>query len=253
MTDNAWGLAGKTVVVTGASSGIGAATARFIGAMGAHVVLQGRDHARLAAVASEVENGGGKAHVAVVDLEDATASAALVADTVAAFGEIDGLVLNASLFEPVPLDQVTLESLNRQWSTNVVSHYAITQAAVPHLKQGSSVVFVSSTTSHVGFSGCTAYGATKGAIEALGRTLAVELAPHRIRVNVVAPGFIRTPMLQPHLDANEGYEQFLIERTPTGRLGLPEEVGATIAFLLSDLAPYINGSTITLDGGWTAQ
>ncbi len=253
MTDISWGLADRTIVVTGASSGMGAATARFLGAHGAHVVLQGRDRERLGSVAADTEKAGGKAYQCLLDLEDPTEAARLVEETVAAFGDIDGLVLNASLFEPLPLDQTSLESLNRQWTTNVVTHYAIVQAALPHLKADGSIVLLSSTTAHVGFAGCTAYAATKGAIEALGRTLAVELAPRHVRVNVVAPGFVRTPMLQPHLDANAGYEDSLVEQTPSGRLGEPEEVAATVAFLLSGLAPYINGTVVTADGGWTAR
>ena len=99
----------------------------------------------------------------------------------------------------------------------------------------------------------TAIGTTKGAIEALSRTLAIELAPAGIRVNTVAPGFVVTPMLTPQLEAMPDLERILVDQTPSGRLGRPEEVAATVTFLLSGLAEYINGSVITIDGGWTAR
>ena len=127
------------------------------------------------------------------------------------------------------------------------------QAAVPHMKPGSSIIFVASTVGLTGFPGCSAYGATKGAMASLGRNFAVEFAPLGIRVNTIAPGFVRTPMLTPILDANPGYEETLNGQTPSGRIGRPEEIGATIAFLLSGFAPYINGVTLPVDGGWTAQ
>ena len=248
-----WKLEGRTFVVTGASSGMGEETAKFLGKCKANVVLQGRDSKRLKTVADQVVASGGKALIVELDLEDVTNTPILIDKTVAEFGEIDGLVLNASIFEPIPFADVKLESITRQWNTNVVSHYLIAQRAVPKMKKGSSIVFVSSTTAHVGFATCSAYAATKGAVNALARTLAIELAPNGIRVNTIEPGFVKTPMLIPILEAYPGYEESLLPRTAVGRLGQPEEIGATIAFLLSGLAPYINGVTLPVDGGWTAS
>jgi NAD(P)-dependent dehydrogenase (short-subunit alcohol dehydrogenase family) len=188
-----------------------------------------------------------------LDLEEPAAAGALIEEATAAYGAIHGLVLNASLFDPRPLADTTLDSIARQWNTNVVSHFVMTQRAVGAMPPGSSIVFVSSTTAQAGFAGCSAYAATKGAIEALSRTLAIELAPLGIRVNTVAPGFVRTPMLQPILDATPGYEEQLFEQTPAGRIGRPEEIAATVAFLLSGMAPYINGVTLPADGGWLAR
>lgn len=253
MSDAKWDLEGRSVIVTGASSGMGAETARFLGARGANVVLQGRDRERLEAVAADVVAGGGKSQVVPVDLEHPAQAPRLVAEATANFGEIHGLVLNASLLDAGPLADTTLDSIDRQWRINVLSHYTITQAAVPSMPRGSSIVFVSSTTAHVGFSGYTGYAMTKGAIAALSRSLAIELAPAGIRVNTVEPGFVRTPMLTPQLDALPTLEQALVDQTPSGRIGEPDEVGATIGFLLSGLAEYINGTVITVDGGWTAR
>jgi NAD(P)-dependent dehydrogenase (short-subunit alcohol dehydrogenase family) len=241
--------ADRTFLITGASSGMGAATAVQLGRAGANVTLQGRDPQRLRDIAEAVTEAGGQARTVEADLEDASAAPRVVAAAVQAFGPLHGLVLNASLFDPLPLADATLESLNRQWTVNVAAHFLIAQAAVPKLEHGSSIVFVSSTTAHVGFAGCSAYAATKGAVEALARTLAVELAPAGIRVNTVAPGFVRTPMLQPHLDADPGYEQSLNDQTPSARIGEAGEIGELVGFLLSDKAAYVNGTIVTADGG----
>lgn len=245
-------MQGRSVVVTGASSGMGAAVARELGRRGAAVVLQGRDPERLKAVQSAVEDSGGRAVQAPVDLEDLEAVPGLVDTAVSAFGHIDGLVLNASLFDPRPLAEMTLDSIQRQWNTNVVSHLLMVQRAAPLMAAGSSVVFVSSTTAHAGFPACAAYSATKGATESLARQLAVELAP-TIRVNCLAPGFVRTPMLTPILDATPGYEDSLSEFTPVGRIGEADEIAAAVVFLLSAPASYVTGASLVVDGGWTAK
>jgi NAD(P)-dependent dehydrogenase (short-subunit alcohol dehydrogenase family) len=251
-TADSWAR-GRTYLVTGATSGMGAAIATRLGDVGANVVIQGRDALRLAEVAEAVSKAGGTGHPAPYELSEPAGAGALVTQAVERFGGLDGLVLNASLFDPQPLADASLDSLNRQWAINVASHFVIVQAAAPLLPRGAAIVFVSSTTAHAGFAGCSAYAATKGAVEALARTLAVELAPQGIRVNTIAPGFVRTPMLQPHLDANEGYEETLNGKTPLGRIGEPGEIAELAELLLSDRAAYVNGTTIVADGGWTAQ
>ena len=121
-------------------------------------------------------------------------------------------------------------------ASSVLAPMMMTKRAVPHLGEGSSIVFIGSTTGSVGFPGCSAYTATKGAVAAVTRALAVELAPKGIRVNIVAPGYVRTPMLQPHLDANAGYEDWIVANTPLGRIDSPEDLAPTIVFLLSPLS-----------------
>jgi NAD(P)-dependent dehydrogenase (short-subunit alcohol dehydrogenase family) len=248
-----WGLAGKAVIVTGASSGIGAATCAALGAVGASVLLVGRDEARLAQSVAAVESAGGKAAPAVVELEDTAAAAGLAAQAVEAFGALHGIVHTASLFDPQPLENTSYESAERQWRTNVLAPLAITKAALPHLGTGSSIVFIGSTTGSAGFPGCSAYTATKGAVLAVTRALAVELAPKGIRVNIVIPGYVRTPMLQPHLDANEGYEAWIEGWTPEARIAGPEEIAPSILFFLSGLSAYVDGATLVADGGWVAR
>jgi NAD(P)-dependent dehydrogenase (short-subunit alcohol dehydrogenase family) len=248
-----WRLAGKPVIVTGASSGIGAATAELLGSLGASVVLVGRDRPRLETSAAAVDAAGGKAHIAIAELTDISAAEGIVDEALSAFGSLHGIVHSASIFDPRPLDQTTPESLEQQWLANVAAPLFMTRAAVPHLKEGSAVVLVGSTVASVGFPGCSAYTATKGAVIALGRALAVELAPVGIRVNTIVPGYVRTPMLQPHLDANEGYEDWIVANTPQGRIAGPDELASSIAFMLSGLSGYVHGATLVVDGGWVAR
>ena len=241
-------LDGKVAIVTGASSGIGAATARAMGAAGARVALVGRDDGRLAAAAADVAE-----HVVLsVDITDDDAPTAIVEQTLSAFGRIDVLVHSAGLFEPVAFAQLPAESLDRQWRTNVRAPLLITQAALPHLDAGASVVFLSSIAGHVGFQDSAAYCATKGALELVTRALALELAPRGIRVNSIAPGNIKTPMNE-ELRTTTDYEAVCNAVTPAGRFGEADEIAAAILFLASDAASYVHGTSLLVDGGWTAR
>ncbi len=248
-----WQLEGKPVIVTGASSGIGAATAKALGSVGASVVLAGRDKGRLEAVARDVEAAGGKTHLVIAELTDIAQAEGVVEEAVSAFGSLHGIAHLASIFDPRPLEDTTLESFEAQWRSSVAAPLFMTKAAVPHLGPGSSVVLVASTIALVGFPGCSAYTAAKGAVVSLGRALAVELAPKGIRVNTVVPGYVRTPMLQPHLDANEGYEDWIVANTPQGRIAGPEELATNIVYMLSALSEYVHGATLVVDGGWVAR
>jgi len=135
---------------------------------------------------------------------------------------------------------------------NVRAPFLLTQQALPHLRPGSSVVLISSIAGHVAFPDSSAYCATKGAVELLGRALCVELSPLGIRVNVIAPGNIRTPMNE-RLRALPGYEEKMGELTPAGRHGEPEEIAAAIVFVASDAASFVHGASWLVDGGWTAR
>lgn len=248
-----WRLSGKTVIVTGASSGIGAATAKALGDAGANIVLAGRNAERLAATAEAVAEGGGCSRIVKAELTNFDQAIGIVNEALEAFGALDGIVHDASIFDPRPLADTTPESLEQQWLANVVAPMFMTKAAVPHLKAGSTVVFVGSTVGMVGFPGCSAYTATKGAVIALSRALAVELAPLGIRVNTLVPGYVRTPMLQPQLDELDGYEAWIVENTPQGRIAGPEELANGAMYLLSHLSEYVHGHTLVIDGGWVSK
>jgi NAD(P)-dependent dehydrogenase (short-subunit alcohol dehydrogenase family) len=243
-----FGLEGRTAIVTGASSGIGVAVAQAMSAAGARVVLVGRDSGRLAQCAA----GCGEHRVVAADLAEDGAPALVVAAAVEAFGGIDSIVHCAGIFWPKPLGDAPLEDFDVQWRVNVRAPYALTQAALPHLKRDSSVIFVSSIAGQVAFPNSAAYCATKGAIEQLTKALAVELAPAGIRVNAIAPGNIRTPMNEELLRSRE-YEQMYLDNTPYGRVGVVEDIAPLAVFLASDGASYIHGESILVDGGWAAR
>jgi NAD(P)-dependent dehydrogenase (short-subunit alcohol dehydrogenase family) len=240
-------LAGKTAVVTGASSGMGRGIAIAFSAAGADVVFTGRDRPRLEAAAAEAR---GNTHILSLDLNAPDAPGTLVAETITAFGCLDLLVHAAGVFLPKPFAQSTLADLDRQWETNVRAPYAITKAALPHLQAGAVVIFISSIAGLVGFPNAAGYCATKGAVELMSKALALEFASSGIRFNCIAPGNIRTPM-NDHLFADPAYAQAMLASTPSGRIGTVEDVSATAVFMASDGARYMHGASIVVDGGWT--
>jgi NAD(P)-dependent dehydrogenase (short-subunit alcohol dehydrogenase family) len=241
-------LDGKVGVVTGASSGIGAAIAEALSQAGARVVLTGREEARLREVAARV----GEHHVVAADLEDDGAPAAIVDETIRAFGALNILVHSAGIFWPKPFAEAPLSDFDAQFRVNVRAPYALTQAALPHLTPDGSVIFISSIAGHVGFPSSTAYCGTKGAVELITKSLAMELAPLGVRVNAIAPGNIHTPMNE-RLFESEDYNRSMLERTPYGRVGVVEDIAPVAVFLASEAARYVHGESILVDGGWAAQ
>jgi len=245
-------LDGRTAIVTGASSGIGSATAEAMGEAGARLVLVGRDGERLGRCAASVRNAGGEAAVCAVDLTGEGAPDRVVEVALEAFGTVDVLVNAAAIWEPQPFLEAPLETLDRQWAINVRAPYALARAAVPHMREGGSIVLLSSIAGHIGFPNSVAYCTTKGAVELFTKALAMELSPLGIRVNCVAPGNIRTAMNAAVLAVPE-YERGMIEETPLRRIGSVEEVAPAIVFLASEAAAFVQGSTWLVDGGWTAR
>jgi NAD(P)-dependent dehydrogenase (short-subunit alcohol dehydrogenase family) len=238
----------KVAVVTGASSGIGAAIAQAMGAAGARVVLTGRDEARLRMVA----DGIAEQHVVATDLGEDDAPAKIVSAAIDAFGALNVIVHSAGIFWPKPFAEAPLEDFDEQFRVNVRAPYALTQAALPHLRPDGAVIFISSIAGRVGFPSSTAYCGTKGAVELMTKSLAMELAPIGIRVNAIAPGNIHTPMNASFFES-EDYNRSMIDRTPFGRVGVVEDIAPVAVFLASDAARYIHGESILVDGGWAAQ
>jgi NAD(P)-dependent dehydrogenase (short-subunit alcohol dehydrogenase family) len=215
---------------------------------GAKVVATGRDEERLRSCAA----GLGEHRLVVADLAAEDSPDRIVAETIAAFGALNVVVHSAGIFLPKPFAEASLEEFDAQFLVNVRAPYALTQAALPHLRPDGAVVFVSSIAGHVGFPLSAAYCGTKGAIELMTRSLAMELAPVGVRVNAVAPGNIHTPMNE-RLFESADYERSMIERTPYGRVGVVEDIAPVVVFLASDAARYIHGESILVDGGWAAQ
>jgi NAD(P)-dependent dehydrogenase (short-subunit alcohol dehydrogenase family) len=245
-------LTDRVVIVTGASSGIGEATALLLATSGAKVLAVGRDPGRLQSVVEQIAREGGTGHPIEADLLDAEAAAAVAREAAERHGRIDGIVHAAGVYEPLPFADTPLDCLDRQWAIHVRAPFVMTQTALEHLSDGASVVFISSTVARSGFGGCAAYTATKGAVESMARSLAIELAP-RVRVNVLAPGFVLTPMVTSQIDENPALEGELVKRTPVGFVGQAEDIARAIVFVCSPQSRYVSGSALVVDGGWTAQ
>jgi len=242
-------LTGRVAVVTGASSGIGAETAAVMAACGARVVAVGRDEQRLQATIEAIARAGGDAEAVVVDLCADGAPEAIVA---AAGDRLDVLALPAGHFVNAPLAETPLEQLDELFAVHVRAPFALVQQALDRLTDGSSILFYSSTVTQVGFAPYAAYTAVKGAVDAMARSLAIELAP-RVRVNTLVPGFTATPMMGNQFPSAPGLEEGIVARTPTGSMDGPASIAHLAAFLASDLGAYIDGTRMVVDGGWTAQ
>ncbi len=241
----------RTIVVTGASSGIGAEIARAFAREPADIVLVGRDEERLLGVARQVRENGGGAAVAVVDLADASRLSEIVALAVESFGRIDVLVHCAGLYVRQTVVETTQDALDLQWQVHARSPFLLTQVALPHLQSGASILFVTSQVSHIGIPETAAYTASKGAANAMARALAVELAPLGIRVNCISPGLVETPMNE-ITRRESAFQQAIRRDIPLGRMGTVAEIAPLAVFLASDTAAFITGASFAVDGGSTA-
>jgi NAD(P)-dependent dehydrogenase (short-subunit alcohol dehydrogenase family) len=245
------GLRGAAIIVTGASSGIGAATATALAAAGADVVLVGRREDALKAQADVVAEAGGEALAVPADMAEPDSPARIAAACRERFGRIDGIVNNAAVVRHQPLGDWGTEDFDLHLATNVRGPYFLIQAAVPDLAASpvKSVVNIGSSSGAIHLSGQSVYGMTKAALNYLTISLAGELAPSGIRVNCIGPGPIDTPIHATWADDLEAAYQWLAEQVPLGRIGEAGEVARWIAFLLSPVSSFMTGAVIPLDGG----
>ncbi len=242
-------LDGKVALVTGASRGIGAAVALRLARNGAHVFVNYRADASGAdAVVHAIRAGGGQADVLQADVSRVPDVQALVDRVADAGGRLDILVNNAAVCGPGTVDSLTEADFDGHFAANVKSVLFASQAAVPHLAQrGGAIVNVSSVNGRKPAAGASVYSASKAAVDAITAALAEELGPRRIRVNAVAPGATDTVMLRGANPADAVASIAL--QTPLGRLGLPEDIARTVAFLASEKASWITGQVLTASGG----
>jgi len=245
-------LGGRVALVTGGSSGLGAALARALAAQGATVAVAARRRERLDALAAEI--GG----VAVAcDLLDAAALEALVPTVADRLGGPEILVHAAGAFaEARPAEDEPLADVRRTVELNLVAPFRLCQAVFPHMVAAGrgAIVHISSISGHVGIPGIpqASYAATKAGLSGLTTELAVQWARHAIRVNTVAPGFFRSEITESLYDEERG-AAWLRRNTPLPYEGRPEDVVGAVLWLVSDAGRYVTGQTVVVDGGWTAR
>jgi NAD(P)-dependent dehydrogenase (short-subunit alcohol dehydrogenase family) len=243
-------LDGLTSVVTGAGRGLGRACAVALADAGSEVVLVSRTQCELDTLATLIRERGGKARSLACDILDARQ----IAERIETLDRIDILVNNAGGNVPEPFVQVTEERLDRILSLNVRAAFLVAQAVSRRMiagGRGGSIIHMSSQMGHVGAPNRTVYCMTKHAIEGLSKAMAVELAPHRVRVNAIGPTFVMTPMTRPFFE-QKAFREDTLSRIPIGRLAELEDIMGAIVFLASPAAAMVTGASLTIDGGWTA-
>ena len=249
-SDNAFRVDGKIALVTGAGRGIGRAIALALVNAGAEVILNSRTPAELEAVASEISGHGGRARILPFDVTDS----AMVREMIGGISRLDILINNAGVNRPQPFLEVDEATLDRMIALNVKAAFVVAQAAARMMVEARSgvVINMSSQMGHVGSErDRTVYVMTKHALEGLTKAMAAELAPKGVRVVSIAPTFITTPLTEPFF-ANPEFRQWVVDRIPLGRIGTVEEVANAVVFLASPAASLVTGSSLLVDGGWTA-
>ena len=248
-------LDGRIALVTGAGRGLGRACAIGLAQAGAEVWLLSRTREELEQVASNINDAGGKARAIRCDVTDSGAVKKVFAELPA----LDVLVNNAGSNIPEPFVDVSEEHLDRLLGLNVRATFVVAQAAArkmlenPERKsRGGVIINMSSQMGHVGAVNRSVYCLSKHALEGLTKAMALELAPQGIRVVSIAPTFVETPLTRP-MFANPEFGRWVRDRIPSGKVGQPEDVAAAVVFAASPAASLVTGSSLLVDGGWTAQ
>ena len=246
-------LDGKKALVTGAGGGIGAGIALTLSAAGAEVVLIGRTESRLNDVAQMIRSAGGQAHAVVCDVTDSASIRAFIN----AMPNLDILVNNAGTNYPEPMLAMRDEHLDEMLDLNIRACYVVAQAAVAKMlehngEEGGSVINVSSQMGHVGAANRTAYCMSKHAVEGLTKAMAIEFADRNIRVNTICPTFVDTPMIRKIASAPAQIES-LVSKIPMGRMAKMEDIVGAALYLAGPAARMVTGTSLKIDGGWTAQ
>jgi NAD(P)-dependent dehydrogenase (short-subunit alcohol dehydrogenase family) len=246
-------LENKTAFITGGNSGIGLATARLFVAEGARVTITGRNQKTLDAAAQEL---GRNAIAIAADITDVAATEAAVQQAVNNFGKLDILFANAGVAGNTPLGGTTIVAFERVIRTNLTAVFFTVQAAIAHLNDGASIILNGSVISVLGSPGYSAYAASKAGVRAMARVMASELSPRGIRVNVISPGAIRTPIWGAATatpEAEKALEERIAKATPLRGLGEPDHISKAVLFLASDDSAHVQGQELFVDGGASAS
>jgi gluconate 5-dehydrogenase len=246
-------LSGKVALVTGASRGLGWAMAQSLASAGAHVILNARDEAALKNRAKELTAKGLKAEFAAFDVTDHAAGGACIQAAVRKHGRFDILIANAGIQHRKPITEFEAVDFERVIGTNLTAVWALSKEAARVMipARRGRIIMTGSLSAILARPTISAYIASKGAVHALARELAVELAAHQITVNAIAPGYFATEM-NTALIQNQEFNDWVCKRTPTGRWGRPEEIGPVAVFLASDEASFVNGHVMVTDGAFSA-
>ncbi|MFA6986376.1 MAG: glucose 1-dehydrogenase [Arenimonas sp.] len=243
-------LKGKVAVVTGASKGIGAAIATALAAEGASVVVNyASSKAGADAVVANIKAAGGKAVAVHGDVSKSADAQALVDAAVKQFGGLDILVNNSGVYGFAPLEDITEEDFHRHFNINVLGLLLTTQAAVPHLGEGSSIINIGSVVTRTTPPGSAVYTATKGAVDAITGVLSRELGTRKIRVNALNPGMIETEGAHSAGFIGSDFETGVVAQTPLGRIGQPTDIASIAVFLASNDSSWLTGEQLLAGGG----
>lgn len=244
-------LDGKRALVTGAGSGIGAAAASALADSGAHVTLVARSPANIDAVAAEIAKRGGKAETHALDVTDTAAVRALVNES----EPFHVLINNAGTNRPKPFGDVSEDDYDAVMDLNVRAAFFVAQAVTTRMVASGtkgSIINISSQMGHVGAPNRTIYCCSKWAVEGLTKAMAMDLAPHGIRVNTLGPTFIETPMTRPFFEKAE-FRDSVLTKIKLGRIGQVEDLTGGLIYLASDASSLVTGTSLVIDGGWTAD
>ncbi|MFH1284059.1 MAG: SDR family NAD(P)-dependent oxidoreductase [Candidatus Peregrinibacteria bacterium] len=249
-------LTGKVALVTGGERGMGRSHCLVLAKQGAKVAVTGRNKEHCQTVADEITSAGGEAIALEMDVTKPDQISSIISEIVAKYGRLDILVNNAGIFKPVEAIKMTDEQWAETIQVNLTGEFLCAQAAAKEMAKNKwgriiNITSVASGQVGIGFMNSAHYTASKGGIIGMTETLAIEWAPLGILVNAIAPGAIDTPMISEAGMSKEALDGLLM-RVPLHRMGKSEEVSAAVAFLASDEASYITGSTIYVDGGWLA-
>lgn len=244
-------LDGRRALVTGAGRGIGAAASAALAEFGADVVLVARSAPEVESVAQAIRKNGGKADALPFDISRCSDFREVVLGGAA----YDILVNNAGVNRPRPLSAIDLEDFDAVFGLNVRASFFVTQAIVEGLVlqgRSGSIINISSQMGHVGAANRSLYCASKHALEGLTKALAIELAPLRIRVNSIAPTFIETSMTRPFLE-DPSFRREVMDKIKLGRLGKVDDIMGAVVYLASEASALVTGTSMVVDGGWTAE